>query len=84
MLADPTITLSDGNGNIVAENDNWMDDPNMQAVSDAGLAPSDPNESAIYEVLPAGPYTVILSGVGDTSGVGLVEAYDIDGTMAVK
>ncbi|HEY3663940.1 MAG TPA: hypothetical protein VGL24_12380 [Chthoniobacterales bacterium] len=84
VLADPTITLNDADGNIVAENDNWMDDPNMQAVSDAGLAPSDPNESAIYEVLPAGAYTVILSGVGDTSGIGLVESYDIDGTMAVK
>lgn len=81
VLADPTISLVDGNGDTVAENDNWMDDANMQSVSDAGLAPSDPNESALYEVLAAGPYTVILSGVGDTSGVGLVEAYDIDGTM---
>ena len=81
VLADPTITLSDENGNTIATNDNWMDDVNMQSVADAGLAPSDPNESALYEVLPAGAYTVILSGVGDTTGVGLVEAYDIDGTM---
>ncbi len=82
VLADPFIEVFDQDGNSIASNDNWMDDTNMQAISDAGLAPSDPNEAALYEVLPAGAYTVILSGVGDTSGIGLVESYDIDGTMA--
>ncbi len=77
-LADPTIQLIDANANVLATNDNWMDDPNMQQVSDAGLAPTDPNEAAIYDILPAGEYTAILSGVNDTSGVGLVEAYEID------
>lgn len=78
VLADPTIEVFDGNGNTIATNDNWMDDPNMQQVSDFGLAPSDPNESALYDVLPIGAYTVILSGVGGTSGNALVEAYDVD------
>ena len=77
-LADPTISLFDSDGNPVASNDNWMDDPNMQTVADHGLAPSDPNESAIYEVLPIGAYTVILSGVNETTGIGLVESYDVD------
>jgi hypothetical protein len=80
-LADPTISLFDSDGNLVASNDNWMDDPNMQMVFDHGLAPSDPNESAIYEVLPIGAYTVILSGVGDTTGIGLVESYDVDNAV---
>ena len=31
-----------------------MDNPNMQTISDNGLAPSDPNEAALYEILPAG------------------------------
>ncbi|MBA3650192.1 MAG: hypothetical protein H0W66_01605 [Chthoniobacterales bacterium] len=84
VLADPFIEVFDQDGNSLASNDNWMDDPNMQTVVDQGLAPSDPNESALYEVLPVGAYTVILSGVGGTSGVGLVEAYDIDGTMALS
>ncbi|HEY3602837.1 MAG TPA: hypothetical protein VGK72_12865 [Chthoniobacterales bacterium] len=77
-LADPMIQLIDANANVLATNDNWMDDPNMQQVSDAGLAPTDPNEAAIYDILPAGEYTAILSGVNDTSGIGLVEAYEID------
>lgn len=83
VLADPTISLVNENGDTVGTNDNWMDDPNMDTVVTSGLAPSDPNESALYSVLPIGPYTVVLSGVGDTSGVGLVESYNIDGTMAV-
>jgi len=81
VLADPTISLFDSDGNEIASNDNWMDDPNMQTVDDHGLAPSDPNESAIYEVLPIGAYTVILSGVGDTSGIGLVESYTVDNAL---
>jgi hypothetical protein len=81
-LADPTISLFDGNGNLVGSNDNWMDDANMQTVSDSGLAPGDPKESALYEVLPAGAYTVQLSGVGDTTGVGLVESYNVDSTAS--
>ncbi|MEO5717434.1 MAG: hypothetical protein ABIR29_02555, partial [Chthoniobacterales bacterium] len=84
VLADPFIEVFDQDGNSLASNDNWMDDPNMQTVQDQSLAPSDPNESALYDVLPAGAYTVILSGVGTTSGVGLVEAYDIDGAMALS
>ena len=45
---------------------------------DAGLAPADPNAAALYEILPAGSYTAVLSGVGATTGVGLVESYNID------
>ena len=77
-LADPFPELHNADGDVVASNDNWMDDPNMQTVADRGLAPSEPNESAICEVLPSGAYTAILSGVGDTTGVGLVESYDVD------
>ncbi len=81
VLPDPMIEVHNGNGDLLDSNDNWMDDPNMQTIIDNGLAPSDASESALYEVLAPGPYTVILSGgSGATAatGVGLVEAYDID------
>ncbi len=78
VLADPTLSVADENGNVTGTNDNWMDDTNSDVVLTQGLAPADPNESALYQVLPIGAYTVILSGVGDTSGIGLVEAYNID------
>ena len=77
-LADPLLELHNSDGDLIDSNDNWMDNPNMQTISDKGLAPSDPNEAALYEILPAGSCTAILSGVGDTTGTGLVETYDAD------
>ena len=44
--------------------------------------PTDPAESAIVQTLDPGPYTAIVSGVGGTTGVALVEAYDIDAAAA--
>ncbi len=75
-LADPFLELHNSDGDVIDSNDNWMDNPNMQTISDNDLAPSDPNEAALYEILPAGLYTAILSGVGDSTGIGLVETYD--------
>ena len=81
-LADPLLELHNSDGDLIDSNDNWMDNPNMQTISDKGLAPSDPNEAALYEILPAGLYTAILSGVGETTGTGLVETYDVDPPIA--
>ena len=47
-------------------------------LTDNNLAPTDDLESAIVTTLDPGAYTVIVRGVADTTGVGLVEAYDID------
>ena len=77
-LPDPFLELHNSNGDLIDSNDNWMDHPNMQQVSDAGLAPTDPNESALFEILPQGAFTAILSGVGGTTGNALVEAYNTD------
>jgi len=79
VLADPMIQLADADGNIIDANDNWQSDPNSQTISDLKLAPTDPNESALYEILEPGSYTVLLSGIGATpSGIGLVESYNVD------
>jgi hypothetical protein len=40
--------------------------------------PSCTLESAILITLPPGAYTAIVSGVGNTTGVGLVEAFEMD------
>lgn len=74
-LQDPVLELHDGNGALLSTNDNWMDDPNHQAIMDLGLAPSMNAESAILAVRPPGNYTVVVSGVGGTTGAGLVEVY---------
>jgi len=49
-----------------------------QAIRNSSYAPGDGSESAIVADLPPGNYTAILRGVNNTTGVALVEAYDLD------
>ena len=76
-LANPTVSLYSGSTNI-ASNDNWGSAANAAAISATGFAPTDPSESAILTTLSPGPYTAIMSGVGGTTGVGIVEVLEID------
>ncbi len=77
-LADPTLELHDANGDIVAFNNNWQDDPSQAATLEAdGLAPADALESAISIMLPIGSYTAVVQGQNETTGVGLVEIYNL-------
>src|SRR5207247_2856388 len=43
-----------------------------------GLAPGYDFESAIVATLPPGAYTAIMSGKNGSTGMGLVEVYDLD------
>jgi hypothetical protein len=78
-LADPTLEIYDSNGKLLAENDNWHDDPNSaRRIQALGLAPTDDLESAIIWFLPeAKPYTAVVRGKNNSSGIGVVEAYDV-------
>jgi hypothetical protein len=75
-LQDPTLDLHDGNGAIIASNDNWKDTQQSE-IQATGLAPSDDRESAILAILVQGNYTAILRGKNNTTGVGLVEVYKV-------
>jgi cyclophilin family peptidyl-prolyl cis-trans isomerase len=81
-LSNPTLELHDGTGALVASNDNWQYAPNKRDIMSTGLAPTDPNESAILTTLSAASsgstYTAVMRSVTGTSGVGLVEIYDLD------
>ena len=77
VLADPTISLYSGS-TVIASNDNWGSAANAAAINATGFAPTDPSESAILTTLSPGPYTAIVSGVGGTTGVGIVEVLEID------
>ena len=81
-LQDPTLELHDHTGAVIAFNDNWMDAPNKQAIIDSGLAPSNNLESAILTSLDPAAYTAIVRGVSNGTGIGLVEAFDLDPTTA--
>jgi hypothetical protein len=83
-LADPILELHDSSGQTIATNDNWMDAPNRQAIIDTTISPSNYLESAILMSLTPGAYTATVRGVNNTTGVGLVEAYDLDGTVNAR
>jgi hypothetical protein len=74
-LADPVVTLVNGNGNVVQTNDNWKN-TQQAAISATGKAPPNDLEAAILAPVAAGNYTAILSGMGGT-GIGLVEVYKL-------
>jgi hypothetical protein len=76
VLADPSLQLRDGNGNLVKANNDWQQSPDATVVSADGLAPSNPKEAAIAPTLNPGNYTALVTGVGGTTGTALVEVYD--------
>jgi hypothetical protein len=76
-LLDPMLELHDGRGALIQTNDNWRSDQES-AIQQSGLAPSDDHESAIIAILPRGNYTAIVKGANSTTGVGLVEIYDLE------
>jgi hypothetical protein len=84
-LANPTLELHDGTGALIACNDNWqhtiiggiITEDQVRDIMATRREPRDPGESAIIAELPAGNYTAIVRGVNNTTGVALVEVYDL-------
>ena len=84
-MANPTLEVHDGTGALIASNDNWVrtiiggiiTSNQFREIRDSGYAPGDGRESAIIADLPAGNYTAIVRGVNNTTGVALVEVYDL-------
>ena len=77
-LQDPTLELINQSGAILAANDNWQE--NAAAITATGVPPSHPLEAAVTTELAPGAYTAIVRGKNATSGVGLIEAYDLEPT----
>jgi len=84
-LANPTLELHDGMGALIASNNTWLHtiiggiitSNQVGEIQASGHAPGDPRESAIIADLPAGNYTAIVRGVNNTTGVALVEVYNL-------
>lgn len=73
-LQDPTLSLHDGNGVMISENDNWRDTDEV-AIATSGFAPHNDAESAILISRPAGNTTAIVRGKNGGIGNALVEVY---------
>jgi len=86
VLADPTLELHDSTGALIASNNNWVTTipggivtaNQFRDILNSAYAPIDLKESPIIADLPAGNYTTIVRGVNDTTGVALVEVYDLN------
>ena len=84
-LADPVLELHGPGGFVTITNDNWRDDPVQEALIMAtGIPPTNNLESAIDATLSPGAYTAIVKGKNNTSGVALVEVYDLSQAVPSK
>src|SRR5438067_394914 len=76
-LMDPTMELRDGNGALIKANDDWRTDQQAE-IAASSIAPTDDHEPAVVWTLAPGNYTTIVRGVNNTTGIALVEMYDLD------
>lgn len=82
-LQNPVLELHNSAGALVAINDDWAQAANAQSIP-MNLRPSNGSESAILTTLPPGAYTTIVRGANNTTGVALVEGYDLDPTSPTR
>ena len=82
-MSDPTLELHARSGALMASNDNWKDSPDRALIEASGLAPSDDRESAIIRTLVPGVYTGVLAGKDNTTGIALIEIYDLDANKSI-
>ena len=82
-LADPMLEVHGAGGFAAISNDNWRD-TDAAAIQATGIPPTNDRESAILATLPPGAYTAVMTGKGNTSGVAVVEVYDLSQTESAK
>ena len=75
-LQDPTLDLYDANGVDIVSDDNWRD-AQETLIQSTGLAPTTDAESAIIKSLAPGSYTAVVRGKDNSTGVALVEVFNL-------
>ena len=81
VLQNPALELHNSAGGLITSNDDWAQASNAQSIP-ANLRPPNSLESAILTGLDPGSYTAIVRGINNTTGVALLELYDIDPTAS--
>ena len=83
LLQSPVLSLFDSAGNLVQSNQGWGNgNATASVMATAGAFPLIPGstDSAIVVTLPAGAYTAQVSGAGGTTGLALLEIYEVGAT----
>jgi len=83
VLADPVLELHGPGAFVTITNNNWRDTQEAE-IQATGVPPTNDFESAIVVTLTPGSYTAIVRGNNGTSGVALVEVYDLNQASASK
>jgi hypothetical protein len=76
VLPNPAFSIYNSNGDLLSFNDNWRQNQEADILA-TGLAPSNDLESALIALLGPGHYTAIVTDIDGSSGVGLVEIYNL-------
>jgi hypothetical protein len=76
-LANPVLDLYDSTGTLIASNENWRSSQQAE-IQQSGLAPTNDGEPAMIQSLPEGSYTAVLRGANNTTGIALVEVFDLE------
>ena len=85
VLADPVLELHGPGGFATITNDNWRDNPVQEAaILATGIQPTNNLEAAIDTTLNPGAYTAVVSGKNNTSGVALIEVYDLSQAVLAR
>jgi hypothetical protein len=77
LLNDPVLELHAANGSIIATNDDWQTDAGASELTANGIAPANVREAATVQTLAPGSYTAIVRGKNNSTGIGLIELYDL-------
>jgi uncharacterized delta-60 repeat protein len=93
-LVNPTLEIHDASANnaTVATNDDWrstqvgglITGDQSAEIASSGVPPSNDLESAIIADLAPGSYTAVVRGVGNTTGTGVVDAYDLSAASPAR
>ena len=81
-LQNPFLELRDKDGVLITSNDNWRLGGQEMAIVQSGLAPSEDRESALIATLEPATYTALIKGANGTTGIGTIEIYDLEATVA--
>jgi hypothetical protein len=79
-MQNPSLELHDSSGATIASDDDWQTGGQRDQIIATGIPPQDHLESAIVATVSPGNYTAVLRGVNETSGIAVVEAYELDST----
>lgn len=90
VLVNPSLKVVSGSGETLASNDDWGVATNLAELTDATARsgatplPADSKDSAVVVTLAPGNYTALVSGVGNTTGVALVEVWDVESSSPTQ